>query len=93
MSLVTYIIFAKTLYKIHEKKSGCNEWERMKDETAVFRKQSICQHAQDLRVSKIDNADECSAKKVDKKDVINFRNVFINVMLLFGKKYCSYLST
>ena len=50
MSLVTYIIFAKTLYKIHEKKSGCNEWERMKDETAVFRKQSICQHAQDLRV-------------------------------------------
>ena len=42
MSLVTYIIFAKTLYKIHEKKSGCNEWERMKDETAVFRKQSIC---------------------------------------------------
>ena len=40
----------------------------MKDETAVFRKQSICQHAQDLRVSKIDNADECSAKKVDKKD-------------------------
>ena len=70
MSLVTYIIFAKTLYKIHEKKSGCNEWERMKDETAVFRKQGICQHAQDLRVSKIDNADECSANKVDKKEAL-----------------------
>lgn len=70
MSLVTYIIFAKTLYKIHEKKSGCNEWERMKDETAVFRKQSICQHAQDLRVSKIDNAMNAAQRRSIKKTVL-----------------------
>ena len=36
---------------------------RMKDETAVFRKQSICQHAQDLRVNKIDNAVNAARKK------------------------------
>ena len=80
MSLVADVIFAETLYDVHDEKCQPNPGETLENPRAASGKQGGCHGSKNLRIGQIHQADDGRTDQIQKEDA-PVRTVVMNKFL------------